>query len=148
MCQASTKICECGQGEAGIHFINNVLPENVVRGLYCPKCSGRVEYDSSAMLRDNGWIIDFEIEGAKLFAAEMGASQDQVTPEYIFDNGYATWVGYTPSDRFDSFEEKKAIIELAKTDKKRYFDELRDWSLNRVKKLSDEGWRKAVRETA
>ena len=148
MCQASTKICKCGQGEASLHFINNVLPENVVRGIHCPNCSSAVEFDKETMLEDNGWIIEFEVEGARLFAKDMGVSEDEITPEFIFDSGYCTWVGYTPSDRTDSFDEKKAIIDLAKTDRARYFEELKNWSINRVNKLSDEGWRKAVKETA
>ncbi len=148
MCQASTKICACGQGEAGLHFINNILPENVVREIHCPNCSSAVEFDEETMLKDNGWIIEFEIEGARLFAKDMGVDEDQITPEFIFDSGYCTWVGYTPSDRTDSFNEKQAIIELAKTDRARYFEELKKWSINRVNKLSDEGWRKAIKETA
>lgn len=148
MCQATTKICECGSGEAGFHFINNILPENVIRALYCPQCSGTVDFDGASMLKDNGWIIEYEIEGARLFAREFGVPPEEVTPEFIFDNGYCSWVGYTPSDRFDSFEEKKAILELAKTDRRRYFEELKSWSINRVRRLSEEGWRKAVKESA
>lgn len=148
MCQASTKTCECGSSEASFHYLNNVLPENVVRAVYCPECGTTAEFDAQSMLRDNGWIIDFEIEGAQLFARELGVSSEEITPEFIFDNGYCTWIGYTPSDRFDSYEEKKAILELAKTDRRRYFEELKNWSINRSKRLSDEGWRKAIKETA
>ena len=144
MCQASTKSCECGSQEASFHFINNVLPENVVRALYCPDCGKSVEFDDESMVKDNGWIIDYEIEGARMFAGEMDVVPEKITPEFIFDSGYCSWVGYTPSDRTDSFEEKKKILDLAKTDRRRYFDEIKNWSNNRVKRLSNEGWRKEM----
>ena len=144
MCQASTKYCECGREEVSLHFIDNALPENVVRAVYCPKCGESVEFNPETMINDNGWVIDYEIEGARLFAGSMNAAPEDVTPEFIFDKGYCSWVGYTPSDRTDSFAEKKAILELAKTDRRRYFEELKNWSNNRVKRLSKEGWRKAV----
>lgn len=143
MCHAQTRICACGQGTATLHFGNNVLPENIVKGLYCPHCSQGVEFNSETMLSDNGWIIDFEIEGARLFAHEFPAAPEDVTPDFIFDQGFCTWVGFTPTDQRDSYEEKAAIIELAKTDKRRYFQEMKDWSLNRAKRLADKGWRKA-----
>jgi len=143
MCQASRTDCQCGKHYAVLHFGDNLLPENVVRAVYCPECSGDIELDADSMLMDNGWLIDFEIEGAKLFAPQMGVEAEEVTPEFVFDKGYCTWVGYTPTDQEDSFKEKEAIIELAKTDRARYFQELRDWSINRVRQLSDAGWRKA-----
>lgn len=143
MCHAQTRICACGQGTATLHFGNNVLPENIVKDLYCPHCSQGVEFNSETMLSDNGWIIDFEIEGARLFAHEFPAAPEDVTPDFIFDQGFCTWVGFTPTDQRDSYEEKAAIIELAKTDKRRYFQEMKDWSLNRAKRLADKGWRKA-----
>lgn len=143
MCQASRTDCQCGNHYAVLHFGDNLLPENVVRAVYCPECSCGVEFDADSMLMDNGWLIDFEIEGARLFAPQMGVEAEEVTPEFIFDKGYCTWVGYTPTDQEDSFKEKEAIIELAKTDRARYFQELRDWSINRVRHLSDAGWRKA-----
>jgi hypothetical protein len=143
MCQAETQKCQCGQSEAVLHFGNNVLPANVVRALYCPNCSRTLDHNPETMLIDNGWVIDFEIDGARLFASEFPASNEEITPEFIFDNGFCSWVGYTPTDQQDSYAEKQAIIELAKTDRARYFSEMRDWSNNRVKRLAEAGWRKA-----
>ena len=143
MCKAQTRVCECGQGIATLHFGNNVLPENIINTLYCPKCDKEDRINSASMLSDNGWIIDFNIEGAQLFAHEFPTAPENVTPEFIFDNGFCTWVGLTPTDQKDSFTEKEAIIELAKTDRKRYFQEMKDWSIGRVKRLADAGWRKA-----
>src|SRR3972149_5477687 len=143
MCHAVNRICECGQGTATLHFGNNILPENVVRALYCPHCGGKPAFDPNTMLADNGWVIDFEIEGARLFAHEFPAAPDDVTPEFIFDNGFCTWVGYTPTDQLDSYAEKAAIIELAKTDRARYFEEMKSWSIGRVRRLAEAGWRKA-----
>lgn len=143
MCHALAKTCECGSGTATLHFGNNVLPENIVKALYCPECGRDRQIDRSSMLEDNGWIIDFEIEGARLFAHEFPAAPEEIIPDYIFDNGFCTWVGYTPTDQRDSYAEKRQIIELAKTDPKRYLNEMKDWSIGRVKKLADAGWRKA-----
>lgn len=143
MCKADDKTCKCGARNATLHFGNNILPENVVRELYCPVCSQGVEIDPKTMIEDNGWIIDFEIDGARLFAHEFPAEPDAITPEFIFDNGFCTWVGYTPTDHEDSYKEKEAIIALAKTDRRRYFEEMKNWSNGRVQKLSDAGWRKA-----
>ncbi|MDP1807967.1 MAG: hypothetical protein Q8L35_00300 [Actinomycetota bacterium] len=143
MCHAQNRICECSADTAILHFGNNVLPENIVRALYCPKCGQTVDFIPESMLKDNGWIIDFEIEGARLFAHEFPAAPDEITPEYIFDKGFCTWVGYTPTDQLDSYNEKTDIIELAKTDRARYFQEMKDWSINRAKRLAEAGWRKA-----
>lgn len=148
MCKATTRICECGQGTAVFHFLNNILPENVVSALYCPNCSGLVKFNAERMLKDNGWIIDYEIEGARLFAHEFGVPPEQITPEFIFDNGYCSWVGYTPTDQRDSYAEKAKIIALAKTDPQRYLQEIKDWTINRVKRLAAAGWRKAIKESA
>ncbi len=142
MCKAQTRTCKCGANTAVLHFGNNILPENIVRELYCPVCD-QVEFDAETMIKDNGWIIDYEVEGARLFAHEFPAEPEAVTPEFIFDNGFCTWVGYTPTDHNDSLKEKEQIIALAKTDRKRYFEEMKDWSNSRVQKLADAGWRKA-----
>ena len=143
MCKSDNKTCKCGAQTAVLHFGNNVLPENIVSELYCPNCSGAIEFDARSMVEDNGWVIDFEIEGARIFAHEFPAEPEAVTPDYIFDNGFCTWVGYTPTDQHDSYKEKEEIIKLAKSDPRRYFNEMRDWSNDRVKKLADAGWRKA-----
>lgn len=143
MCKADTKICKCGASHATLHFGNNILPENIVRELYCPICGKQAQFNPETMIEDNGWIIDFEIDGARLFAHEFPAEPDAVTPAYLFDNGFCTWVGYTPTDHLDSYKEKEAIIELAKTDRRKYFEEMKNWSNKRVQKLAEAGWRKA-----
>ena len=143
MCKAENKTCKCGAKTAVLHFGNNVLPENIVTELYCPTCSAGVDFNGRTMIEDNGWIIDFEVDGARLFAHEFPAEPESVTPDFIFDNGFCTWVGYTPTDHYDSLKEKEQIIELAKTDRKRYFEEMKNWSNDRVRNLADAGWRKA-----
>lgn len=148
MCKATTRVCQCGQGTATFHFLNNILPENVVSALYCPKCSHLAKFDARRMLKDNGWIIDYEIEGARLFAHELNVLPEQITPEFIFDEGYCSWVGYTPTDQRDSYAEKARIISLAKTDPQKYFQEIKNWTVNHVKQLAAEGWRKALKEKA
>jgi hypothetical protein len=66
-----------------------------------------------------------------------------LSPEFLFDEGYCTWRGVYPNDHIDSAREREELLKLAKTDKKRYFDELRTWGNRRMERLAREGWRKA-----
>jgi hypothetical protein len=66
-----------------------------------------------------------------------------VTPEFIFDEGYCTWRGVYPGDHLDSAREREELLKLAKTDKKRYFEEFAGWGIKRMERLALQGWRKA-----
>jgi hypothetical protein len=94
------------------------------------------------MLADNGWIIEFDMEIAR-FLLQKEIPADWVTPAFIFDEGYCTWRGVTPSDHIDSVRERNELLKLAQTDRKRYFEEIRNWSNGRMERLAREGWRKA-----
>jgi hypothetical protein len=94
------------------------------------------------MLADNGWIIGFDMDVAR-FMLQNVAPADMVTPEFVFDEGYCTWRGVTPTDHIDSVKERDALAQLAKTDRKRYFEEIKSWSNKRMERLAREGWRKA-----
>jgi hypothetical protein len=94
------------------------------------------------MLEDNGWVIGFDMEVAR-FMLQKAVPAGRVTPEFIFDEGYCTWRGVTPSDHLDSIRERNELLQLAQTDRKRYFEEFKNWSNNRMARLAREGWRKA-----
>jgi hypothetical protein len=49
----------------------------------------------------------------------------------------------TPTDHIDSVKEREALALLAKTDRKRYFEEIKSWATGRMERLAREGWRKA-----
>jgi hypothetical protein len=84
------------------------------------------------------------MEIAGLYCSRLPVSErDNISPETLFDEGYATWRGVYPGDHIDSIKEKLEITKLAKTDPPRYFREIKAWAVNRMARLRDEGWRKA-----
>lgn len=143
MCMAFEMNCACNNGMAGFNFKDEIMTEEVISGLYCPKCSKGISFDPERMLFDNGWIIEYDIEIAKFQAQKIGRSIGPITPEFIFDEGYCTWRGIYPSDHIDSIKEREDIIKLAKINPKRYLEEIKDWAKKRMERLSQEGWRKA-----
>ncbi len=147
MCQDHSINCSCGKQSASFNFKDDVLPHEVIVGLFCPSCSGTVAFAPATMISDNKWIIDYNMEVAR-FAMNKVAAAPQITPDFIFDEGYCTWRGVTPSDHIDSLREREQLTHLAKTDPKRYFAEIRTWGNSRMERLAREGWRKAnERET-
>lgn len=142
MCIDHSVNCSCGKGTASFNFRDNILPFEAIVKLSCPVCSQRAPFEPSTMIADNGWIIEFDMDVAR-FMLQKAAPAGQVTPEFIFDEGYCTWRGVTPSDHIDSVTERNALLHLAQTDRKRYFEEFKNWSINRMERLAREGWRKA-----
>jgi hypothetical protein len=142
MCVDHSINCLCGKYHASFNFRDEVLPYEVITKLHCPACSQGVSRDTATMLEDNGWIIGFDMDVAR-FMLQNIAPADMVTPEFIFDEGYCTWRGVTPTDHIDSVKERDALAQLAKTDRKRYFEEIKTWSNKRMDRLAREGWRKA-----
>lgn len=142
MCMDHSINCLCGKNHASFNFRDEVLPSEVITKLHCPACSRGVQPDPATMLSDNGWIIGFDMDVAR-FMLQKAAPADQVTPEFIFDEGYCTWRGVTPTDHIDSVKERDALAQLAKTDRRRYFEEIRNWSNTRMERLARAGWRKA-----
>ena len=142
MCVDHSIHCSCGRNHASLNFKDDILPEQVIDKVYCPACSSEVAHDPDSMLSDNGWIISYDMEVARFMLQKVTPAR-QVTPEYIFDEGYCTWRGVTPSDHIDSVRERQQLLQLAKTDRLRYFQEIKSWANNRMSRLAREGWRKA-----
>lgn len=140
MCVDHTMICRCGRNSASFNFKDEVMPAEVVAGLYCPQC-GNVKVDPEAMLKDNGWVIEYDMDVAKFASSKLPAVR--LTPEYIFDEGYCTWRGVYPTDHIDSAREREELINLSKVNKKKYLEEFKNWSIHRMERLAAEGWRKA-----
>ena len=142
MCVDHKIVCKCGKNSASFNFKDDLLPPEVVNKLYCPDCSPSAYYDPASMLADNGWIIDYNMEVAQ-FMAQKVAAAEAIVPGFLFDQGYCTWRGIYPNDHIDSARERDELAKLAKTEPKRYFQELKAWGTNRMERLAREGWRKA-----
>ncbi len=144
MCMEHSIRCRCGRRDASFNFKNELMPPETVEELHCPECSKDLDFDASRMIRDNGWVIIFDMEIASLYASKLPADlRDDISPEMLFDEGYVTWRGVYPGDHIDSVRERQELTRLAKTDPKRYFEEMKSWAISRMERLKEEGWRKA-----
>lgn len=144
MCVDHTMNCKCGWSAASFNFKDELMPVEVVNGLYCPKCSTDVAFEPASMLKDNNWIIDFDMDVARFMGQRLPASA--ISPEYLFDEGYCTWRGVYPSDHIDSLKEREELVKLAKINQRQYLEAFKKWGVERMSRLEKEGWRKA-RET-
>ncbi|HTG00286.1 MAG TPA: hypothetical protein VK654_06830 [Nitrospirota bacterium] len=142
MCVDHSTNCSCSKHSASFNFKDDVLPHEVIVKLYCPSCSPVSAHDPETTLSDNGWQIIYDMDVAR-FMLQKHAAGNKITPEFIFDEGYCTWRGVTPSDHIDSVRERNELSELAKTDRRRYFEAIKSWANNRMARLAQEGWRKA-----
>jgi hypothetical protein len=143
MCINTLLGCECGESQANIMNKNNILPIEVVDALYCPKCSERVDFDPERMVLDNGWVVAFDMELAAKHLARCHVHLPELSPAAIFDEGYSSWNGFTPTELQDSYEDKQKLSDLGKSDVRAYMEALKDWGKNRSQHLKAEGWRKA-----
>ena len=142
MCVEHKIACTCGKNTASFHTRDSILPVEVVQRLFCPACSMNVAFDPETMLSDNGWTIEYDMDLAR-FMMQKIARADVIGPGFLFDEGYCTWKGVYPNDHIDSAREREELVKLAKTDRKKYFEEFRNWGIKRMERLAQEGWRKA-----
>lgn len=144
MCMDHSMKCKCGKREASFNLKNEIMPPEIVEALYCPDCSSTVVLDEKTMLADNGWIIHYDMEAAAFYSSKMlSADAEKLSPETLFDAGYATWRGVYPGDHIDSAKDKANLAKMAKADPAQYFQEMKTWAIDRMNRLKDEGWRKA-----
>ncbi len=142
MCVEHKIACTCGTNSASFHSRDSILPVEVVQRLFCPACSTGVAFDPETMISDNGWVIEYNMDIAR-FMMQKIAGADSISPAFLFDEGYCTWKGVYPTDLIDSVKEREELLKLAKTDRKKYFDEFKSWGVKRMERLAQEGWRKA-----
>ena len=143
MCMAFERECACGRERARIHHGDSVLPYEAVREIYCPACSGGAAWDPATMIADNGWIVEYDMEVVRLHAGRLGVPALELTPEVVFDRGWAAWQGFTPNDLEEANREKAELAAQAKADPRSYLERIREWSIARARRLQAEGWRKA-----
>ncbi|MGD9277901.1 MAG: hypothetical protein PVG37_04910 [Desulfobacterales bacterium] len=142
MCLHQKLACACKRNKAYLFHRDNILPERVVINLYCPECGSRVDRDESTMLEDVGWLIEYDIEIARLYLNLKGIDKP-VTPEFIFDEGYCSWYGMSPKDLEENARVHRELKPLQKKDKLLYFNELKRMRLAQFAELKKMGWRKA-----
>ena len=144
MCLEVRKTCSCGSQTAQFHMRDNVMSEEVIVELYCPECSDKVPLNPDNMLRDNDWIIEYDMDLAKFLAgSQLRVDPDSVRPGYLFDTGYACWREMYPGEKEDVLEQRKEIMEIQKKDPSRYLREISTWNISRIEQLKADGWRKA-----
>ncbi len=142
MCVDHKISCNCGKNSISFNFKDDLLPTQVVSKLYCPACPAPIGFNPAAMVSDNGWIIEYDMDIAR-FLMQNVLHEDAITPEFLFDESYCSWRGLYPNDHLDSAREREELARLAKSDPKRYFTELKIWGTRRMERLAREGWRKA-----
>ncbi len=142
MCVAHQMTCTCGSNTVSFHTRDSLLPLEVVQRLYCPACSGQAVLDRGTMISDNGWIIEYNMDIARFMLQKISPA-GEINPEFLFDEGYCTWNGVYPTDIADSAKERQELLKLAQTDRRKYFEEFKNWGVNRMERLAREGWRKA-----
>ena len=74
---------------------------------------------------------------------KFGEDRHDLDPAYLFDNGYSSWNGFTPTELEDSLRERDAIRRQYNKDVLQFVARIKEWGLARVHMLSDQGWRKA-----
>jgi len=144
MCQNHVIQCECKKERANFMNLKDLLPPPILSHLYCPSCSEGVKFNPETMVKDNGWILEFDMEAARVFLMSEGVPERVITPDFIFDQGYFSWNGFTPTDIEDKMKEREDIMKLAKVDRRKFIEELRAWGISRVARLKAEGWRKTA----
>ena len=142
MCLHQKRACVCKSNKAYIFHRDNVLPERVVIHLYCPECRDRANTDPSTMIEDVRWIIEYDMEVARIYLEFKGVDHP-VTPEFIFDEGYCTWYGMSPIDLKENERVHQELLPLQKKDTLLYFNELKRIRLAQFTALKKAGWRKA-----
>ncbi|MEK6202139.1 MAG: hypothetical protein N2A40_06945 [Desulfobulbaceae bacterium] len=146
MCQEVNRDCSCGKEKVSFHLRDNIMSQEVIDRLFCPSCSGTVALEKESMVADNGWVIEYDMDLARMYAiAKLGVEPDQVQPGFVFDEGYVTWREMYPGETRDIADERARIISMKETRPQEYLTAITAWSVERISSLKAEGWRKAQR---
>ncbi|MGQ9484028.1 MAG: hypothetical protein ACUVSA_03320 [Desulfosoma sp.] len=144
MCLHQKRPCECGLEEAYIFHRDSILPEEVLVHLYCPQCAASVPWDVKTMVKDGGWILEYDMEAARFYLGRRFGRSDY-SPEEIFDQDYCSWYGLTPKDLESSTRLHEELQPLKHTDLKEYIRRITQRRQQEVLLLKRQGWRKAAR---
>jgi len=142
MCLNQRRFCQCGRNAAFLIFRDNLLTPEILLNLYCPECRGRAPWDGARMLEDCGWILEYDLDRAQAFLKVRGI-KGPATPEFLFDEGYLTWQGFSPGDHEVNTRLHRRLAPLIEQDLALYLKSLKDQWLEHVGQLKAAGWRKA-----
>lgn len=146
MCQEVNRLCSCGKEKVSFHLRDNIMSQEVIDRLFCPDCSGTVAFEQERMVNDNGWVIEYDMDLARMYAiAKLGLEPAQVQPEFVFDEGYAAWREMYPGETGDIADERNRIIAMKEKDPQEYLAAINAWAVERVARMKAAGWRKAKR---
>lgn len=141
MCMSLRRFCSCGRNSAHLSYRDNVLPVEILANLYCPECRPD-DIGGEVMLEDCGWVLEYDVERAQTFFARRGI-QGRVSPAFIFDEGYLSWLGLAPGDQEINTRLHQRLAPLIEQDLALYLTSLRSEWLAHVAGLKAAGWRKA-----
>jgi len=142
MCLSIRRTCVCGKTEAQFMHRDNILPEAILVNLYCPACRGQADWDGEAMTEDGGWILEYDMEGARFLLWDKGMARE-VTPDILFEEGYCSWNGLTPTDLAERTRLHASLAPLLQGDRLTYINALKKTMITYVNELKAAGWRKA-----
>ena len=142
MCRNERRFCRCGRNSASLLFRDNLLFPEILLNLFCPLCQDMTIWDEASMLRDCGWILEYDISEAQALLAQKGIKAT-VTPEFLFDEGYLTWQGLAPGDLEVNAELHRQLAPLIEEDLPRYLQALKSEWVKHAAELKVAGWRKA-----
>lgn len=143
MCIDVRKKCECSSQVVQFHLRDNILLPEVISRVFCPSCPGDAAFDNGSMLCDNDWIIEYDMDLARaLLERKLQIGAEEVTPEFIFDKGYACWQELYPGENEDIKVDRENIIKLLKQDRNEYLQAMQHWNIERIEKLKAAGWRR------
>ncbi len=144
MCLQQSRACRCGSRRAYLSFRDNVLTPETLLSLYCPECSSGVNWDAACMVEDCGWVLEYDMDGARFFMTQRGLA-GELSPEFLFDEGYLTWQGFSPLDHEVNSELHQRLAPMIQEDMQGYLKALKSQWLDYVAGLKATGWRKAQR---
>jgi hypothetical protein len=142
MCLNERRFCRCGRNSAYLLFRDNILPPAILINLYCPECRSQASCDPNTMVEDCGWVLGYDVDRARAFFDLKGV-RGPVTPEFIFDQGYLTWQGFSPGDHEVNSRLHRRLAPLIEEDLALYLKSLKTEWLAHVAGLKAAGWRKA-----
>ncbi len=136
--------CSCGKQTANFMNRDNILPVEVIRGVWCPDCSSSLSFDPKQMVEDNGWVVEYRMDMAQnILAGKFGDKRHSIDPLFLFDRGYSSWNGFTPYELEESLRERNEIRAACGSNTLEFIKRLKSWGLDRVRFLDEQGWRKA-----
>ena len=146
MCQDVSRDCSCGKEKVSFHLRDNIMSPGVIDRLFCPACSGTVALEKESMVEDNGWVIEYDMGLARMYAiTKLGMEPDQVQPGLVFDEGYVTWREMYPGETRDIAGERERLVAMKEKNPQEYLAAITSWAVERIVRLKAEGWRKAQR---